>query len=465
MPSCSGFKYYLVLIDDLTHYVWTFPLRCESDVYACLLSFHAYVNTQYQLPLISFQTNNGKEFDNYAFQAYLTQHGIAIRLSCPYTSSQNGKAEWIIRTLNDCVRSLLIHAGMPSSFWVEALSTATYLINHRPYQATGRLTPFQLLLGAAPEYDHLRVFGCLCFPNLAATMPNKLSARSSTCVLLGYPSYHRGYRCFDLSTRKVITSRHVTFDESHFPFRTAESASESIILATIACPTTETVIIQQPHLTPPVHQSASSGSSLSPSPSVPSSNPPALGSPLPVQGNGSSISPPLAPSDASTQTTAMPQIHPMITRARAGVFKPSPHFALTTASDPSAPSGATSAISPLPSSVRVALHDPHWRAAMESEYSALQANRTWRLVDRPAGAHVISGKWVFTHKLKPDGTLDRYKARWVVRGFTQRAGVDFGETFTPVVKPATIRTVLTIAASNRWPTRQLDVSVMEPPKL
>jgi hypothetical protein len=65
---------------------------------------------------------------------------------------------------------------------------------------------------------------------------------------------------------------------------------------------------------------------------------------------------------------------------------------------------------------------------------------------------------VFTHKLKPDGTLDRYKARWVVRGFTQRAGVDFGETFTPVVKPATIRTVLTIAASNRWPTRQLDVS-------
>lgn len=65
---------------------------------------------------------------------------------------------------------------------------------------------------------------------------------------------------------------------------------------------------------------------------------------------------------------------------------------------------------------------------------------------------------MFTYKLKPDGTLDRYKARWVVRGFTQRAGVDLGETFMPVVKPATIRTVLTIAASNHWPTRQLDVS-------
>jgi histone deacetylase 1/2 len=73
-------------------------------------------------------------------------------------------------------------------------------------------------------------------------------------------------------------------------------------------------------------------------------------------------------------------------------------------------------------------------------------------------AQEFSGKWVFKHKLKPDGTLERYKARWVVRGFTQRAGIDFGESFTPVVKPATIRTVLTIAVSRHWATKQLDVS-------
>jgi hypothetical protein len=95
---------------------------------------------------------------------------------------------------------------------------------------------------------------------------------------------------------------------------------------------------------------------------------------------------------------------------------------------------------------------------MASEFSALQRNKTWRLVDRPPGANIVSGKWVFKHKLNPDGTLDRYKARWVVRGFTQRAGIDYGETFTPVVKPTTIRTVLTIAASKRWATRQLDIS-------
>jgi histone deacetylase 1/2 len=70
----------------------------------------------------------------------------------------------------------------------------------------------------------------------------------------------------------------------------------------------------------------------------------------------------------------------------------------------------------------------------------------------------VSGKWVFKHKLNPNGSLERYKARWVVRGFTQRVGIDFGETFNLVIKPATIRTMLTIAVSRRWAMKQLDVS-------
>ncbi|XP_071683221.1 uncharacterized mitochondrial protein AtMg00810-like [Lolium perenne] len=77
---------------------------------------------------------------------------------------------------------------------------------------------------------------------------------------------------------------------------------------------------------------------------------------------------------------------------------------------------------------------------MQEEYDALQRNRTWELVPRPPRANVITGKWVFKHKLGSDGTLERYKARWVVRGFRQRAGVDFTDTFAPVVKPGTIRT-------------------------
>jgi hypothetical protein len=115
-------------------------------------------------------------------------------------------------------------------------------------------------------------------------------------------------------------------------------------------------------------------------------------------------------------------------------------------------------LSPLPRSVREALADPHWGQAMEEEFGALSANHTWDLMPRPPKANVVTGKWIFKHKIHADGSLDRYKARWVLRGFTQRLGIDYDETFSPVVKPATVRTVLSLVAhSGDWLIHQLDV--------
>jgi hypothetical protein len=93
---------------------------------------------------------------------------------------------------------------------------------------------------------------------------------------------------------------------------------------------------------------------------------------------------------------------------------------------------------------------------MEEEYAALLANHTWDLVPRPPCTNVVTGKWLFRHKLTSDGSLDRYKARWVLRGFTQRPGVDYDETFSPVVKFA-VRAVLSLALSRDWAIHQLDV--------
>ena len=94
---------------------------------------------------------------------------------------------------------------------------------------------------------------------------------------------------------------------------------------------------------------------------------------------------------------------------------------------------------------------------MEEEYVALLANQTWDLVPRPSGCNVVTGKWIWRHKHRADGALERYKARWVLQGFTQRPGVDYDETFRPVVKPATVHTVLLLALSRSWPVHQLDV--------
>jgi histone deacetylase 1/2 len=95
---------------------------------------------------------------------------------------------------------------------------------------------------------------------------------------------------------------------------------------------------------------------------------------------------------------------------------------------------------------------------MEAEFSALLTNNTWDILPRPPCANVVTGKWVFKQKFKADGSLERYKARWLLRGFTQRPGIDFTETFSPVVKPATVRTVMSLALSRSWPIHQLDVN-------
>jgi hypothetical protein len=94
---------------------------------------------------------------------------------------------------------------------------------------------------------------------------------------------------------------------------------------------------------------------------------------------------------------------------------------------------------------------------MEEEHAALLQIHTWDPVPRPPHANVVMGKWIFKYKFNEDGTLERYKARWVLRGFTQRSGVDFSETFSPVVKSAMVHTVLSLALSRLWPVHQLDV--------
>lgn len=293
---------------------------------------------------------------------------------------------------------------MPASFWAQALATATHLLNLWTCQTTSIRTPFELLLGTPPSYDSLRVFGCLCYPNQASTIPHKLSAYSTLCVLLGYPADHRGYRCLNLRTRRVITSRHIVFDESQFPF---QSSSLQPRTTTAGCATVteldSPILIRQPAAHAP--QLDAQHEQPAPSIAMPGTNHSSPSTVAPA----SPMLPEPTPSSGAAVIALLPHAppapnapHPMITRDRAGVYKPNPRYALTS----TAP-----AISPIPTSAHTALKDPHWHDAMALEFDALQRNWTWRLFDRPPGANVVSGKWVFKHKLNPDGTLERYKAR------------------------------------------------------
>lgn len=104
-----------------------------------------------------------------------------------------------------------------------------------------------------------------------------------------------------------------------------------------------------------------------------------------------------------------------------------------------------------------AIKDSNWREAMNVEFDALLKNQTWTLVPTSSATNVAGCKWVFKLKRKVDGSIDRYKARLVAKGFHQQEGIDYGETYSPVIKPTTIRMVLSLAISCGWPIHQIDM--------
>ncbi|KAI3799572.1 hypothetical protein L1987_34871 [Smallanthus sonchifolius] len=332
----------------------------------------------------------------------------------------------MIRRLNDIIRSLLFHAHLPPTFWVEALHTATYLHNILPTKRLNFYTPTFALYLRHPTYDHLRTFGCACYPNTSATQPHKLHPRSVRCIFLGYPPDYRGYRCLDPSNGRVHISRHVTFDETQFPFEK---------------PLPPPVYRFLEDLPPPgfhSHQFPTPPTTTNPT----TQNPPAT-TPFFTYSRRPRPPPPTANTTASAPPPTVTR-HPMVTRSQSGEKStPQAHFHST--------------ISPVPTSYSKAFADQNWLHAMQTEFNALQENATWELVPRPVDSPVIRCMWLFRHKFKSDGTLERYKARLVVNGKSQTVGIDCQEKFSPVVKPATIRTVLSLAVSRSWPIHQLDV--------
>ena len=112
---------------------------------------------------------------------------------------------------------------------------------------------------------------------------------------------------------------------------------------------------------------------------------------------------------------------------------------------------------PIPKNPQEALNNIRWKEAMDEEMKALLQNETWEIVELPRDKKIVGCRWVYTLKCKPDGSLDRYKARLVARGYTQTYGIDYRETFAPVAKINTIRILLSLAVNLDWPLYQYDI--------
>ncbi|BFG40530.1 hypothetical protein CerSpe_268040 [Prunus speciosa] len=405
----------------------------------------------------ALQCDEGGEYTKLAFQQFLANHGITQRFSCPKHPEQNGLAERKHRHLVETAIVMLNHAHIPTSYWLEACQTATYLINRLPTRVLNHLSPFEKLFHRPPSYNMLRIFGCRCFPWLTPYNKHKLQPKSKTCVFLGYSLNHQGYKCLDLSTRRIYLSRHVLFDEDFFPFQELTSSKGSVE-HTGTNFDHSSVLFTIPET---INSSLPSGSVVLPTRDNPTSTPlpdcTPLQSPSPTQTPTpiplvveQEFVPPNEPinEDIIPQVTEVVSHHPMVTRSRLGVQKPNPKYALHVIMD-------TKCIEP--TSFSQAMKQEEWRHAMAQEFNALQRNGTWQLVPFQSHMNLLPNKWVFKIKKRPDGTIERYKARLVANGFHQQQGIDYSETFSPVVKHSTIRLVLSLAVSNKWQVRQLDV--------
>ncbi|GKA17410.1 ribonuclease H-like domain-containing protein [Tanacetum coccineum] len=171
-----------------------------------------------------------------------------------------------------------------------------------------------------------------------------------------------------------------------------------------------------------------------------------LASPILEQHEPASPTPTSAKSSLARSITSLNNSPSAQSTSTPTMVKPNPRF-----------HGHTYHVSPLPKSPAIALSDSNWRDAMYDEYNALIINSTWILVSKPPNANVVRSMWLFRHKYHANGSLSRYKASIVANGRNQQYGVDCDDTFSPVVKPATICTVLSLALSQNWPINQLDV--------
>uniref|UniRef100_A0A2N9HMQ9 Reverse transcriptase Ty1/copia-type domain-containing protein n=1 Tax=Fagus sylvatica TaxID=28930 RepID=A0A2N9HMQ9_FAGSY len=157
---------------------------------------------------------------------------------------------------------------------------------------------------------------------------------------------------------------------------------------------------------------------------------------------------------------SLPSTHPMTTRSQNQIRKPKiPTDGTVRYPVPKALLAAaeSSTVDAEPTCFTSAAKSPTWRTAMNLEFDALLKNHTWQLVPPHPSQNLIGCKWVFRTKRNADGSVERHKARLVAKGFHQQAGVDYDETYSPVVKPTTVRTVLSIAISSGWSIRQIDI--------
>ena len=407
-PSLSGKEYFISFIDDKSRYAWTYPLRKKSDAFETFIGWKAKAERSSERKLKTLRSDNGGEYISNEFENFLENEGIHHQNTIPKTPQQNGVAERMNRTLEEAIRSMLSESQLPKQFWAEALSTATYLRNRSPTKAVEDVTPFEAWNGIKPDVKHLRVFGSLCYAHIHKTDRQKLDPKSRKAILLGYGEKVKGYRLYDIKEKKVFYSRDVLFQEMKFK-ENKKTKLERIEETEETTEESDAIV-------------------------------------LPDMNNSESES-----EDANYDNETNEEDQNNTVRRSTRMRKTPEYYGewVNIASISEEPKTVSEALSSEKSK--------EWSQAMENEMKSLNENKVWELVKLPKGRKAIGCKWIFKTKIDGDGKVERHKARLVAQGYTQKFGVDYDQTFSPVVSFESIRSIIAIAAQNGLKLHQMDV--------
>ncbi|CAA7015079.1 unnamed protein product [Microthlaspi erraticum] len=431
--SHSGARYFLTIVDDFSRAVWLYLLVDKTEAPIQLKNFINLVERQFEKQVKTIRSDNGTEF--ICLSEYFQGKGIVHETSCVGTPQQNGRVERKHRHILNVARALRFTANLPIEFWGECIITAGYLINRTPNQLLQGSTPYERLHNSAPPYDHLRVFGSLCYAHNQGHKGDKFAPRGKRCIFVGYPHGKKGWRLYDLEKKAFFVSRDVVFCETEFPFLTRtkqrNEEDDDFVGSNLSTPIFSPIIIEEPIVGPissgPVMaqtETPPSDPDTSPSPSPPPTPPSPTHTTSPPVSH-TTVDPPdenLDDSDDVGTSTVIPENPPEIL-GRGHRRKQAPvtlrNFVTNAVNVALLPGGGTSATSlyPIssyitssrfaprhqayqvavikmvePKSYRYAVTDSNWRIAMGSEIKALELNQTWDLVDLPPGKKALGCK-------------------------------------------------------------------------
>ena len=434
VPSLGASRYFVTFIDDFSRYTAVYMMKSKSEVLERFKEFVALFENITEKRVKRIRSDNGGEYTSEEFKKYCKDHGIIMENTIPYTPQQNGVSERMNRTVMETARSLLHHAGLPLTFWAEAVSTAVYVRNRSPTSSLNGKTPYEVWHNEKPNVSHLKVFGCDALVHIPAEKRTKLEKKSMKCIFVGYPSGSKGYKLYNPETKKMIRSRDVIFLENSFQnalfinrknpkelLSNTESSDSSVIHLEGTKEATDNEIEQDI--------------------------------------DGHAFDNPANQEVGATyeenfmrEVANLPDARRRRPPARLGeeVNEENSNIAAEIlAHDIDEPRNIYDAWN--------GEYSSEWKASTDEEFASLIKNKTWDLVPLPSGKNVVGSKWVFKVKRNADGSVDRFKSRLVAQGYSQTEGIDYQEVFSPVIRYSSIRALLAMANKNDLEIHQMDV--------